>query len=43
MSAYRAQARLDAPLEDVWALVGNPATYPRSTAGSSTVATSCGS
>ena len=28
MSAYRAQAHLDAPLEDVWALVGNPATYP---------------
>jgi Polyketide cyclase / dehydrase and lipid transport len=29
MSAYRAQAHLDAPLEDVWALVGNPATYPQ--------------
>ena len=28
MSAYRAQAHLDAPLEDVWGLVGNPATYP---------------
>lgn len=28
MSAYRAQAHLDAPLEDVWELVGNPATYP---------------
>jgi hypothetical protein len=28
MSAYRAQAHFDAPLEDVWALVGNPATYP---------------
>ena len=28
MSAYRAQAHLDAPLEDVWALVGNPSTYP---------------
>ena len=28
MSVYRAQAHLDAPLEDVWALVGNPATYP---------------
>jgi uncharacterized protein YndB with AHSA1/START domain len=29
MSAYRAQAHLDAPVEDVWALVGNPATYPQ--------------
>src|SRR5919106_1368492 len=28
MSAYRAQAHVDASLEDVWALVGNPATYP---------------
>ena len=28
MSAYRAQAHIDAPLEEVWALVGNPATYP---------------
>jgi uncharacterized protein YndB with AHSA1/START domain len=28
MSAYRAQAHFDAPLEDVWALVGNPASYP---------------
>jgi uncharacterized protein YndB with AHSA1/START domain len=28
MSAYRAQAHFDASLEDVWALVGNPATYP---------------
>ena len=28
MSAYRTQAHIDAPLEDVWALVGNPATYP---------------
>jgi hypothetical protein len=28
MSAYRAQAHFDAPLEDVWTLVGNPATYP---------------
>ena len=28
MSLYRAQAHLEAPLEDVWALVGNPATYP---------------
>lgn len=28
MSAYRAQAHLDAPLDEVWALVGNPATYP---------------
>jgi hypothetical protein len=29
MSAYRAQAHLDAPVEAVWALVGNPATYPQ--------------
>jgi hypothetical protein len=28
MSAYRAQTHIDAPLEDVWALVGNPSTYP---------------
>ena len=28
MSAYRAQAHLDAPVEEVWALIGNPATYP---------------
>ena len=28
MAVYRAQAHLDAPLDDVWALVGNPATYP---------------
>ena len=28
MSTYRAQAHLDAPLQEVWALVGNPATYP---------------
>ena len=28
MSAYRTQAYIDAPLADVWALVGNPATYP---------------
>ena len=28
MSAYRTQAHIDAPLEDVWALAGNPATYP---------------
>ena len=28
MTAYRAQAHLDASLDDVWALVGNPATYP---------------
>ena len=28
MSAYRAQAHLDAPVEAVWALVGDPATYP---------------
>ena len=29
MSTYRAQAHLDAPLDEVWALVGNPATYPQ--------------
>ena len=28
MSAYRSQTYLDAPLSDVWALVGNPAIYP---------------
>jgi uncharacterized protein YndB with AHSA1/START domain len=28
MSVYRAQAHLDAPLDEVWALVGNPASYP---------------
>ena len=28
MSAYRAQAHLAAPLQEVWALVGDPATYP---------------
>jgi Polyketide cyclase / dehydrase and lipid transport len=28
VTAYRAQAHLDASLDDVWALVGNPATYP---------------
>jgi hypothetical protein len=28
VSDYRAQALLDAPLDEVWALVGNPATYP---------------
>jgi hypothetical protein len=28
MSVYRAQAHLDAPLEEVWTLVGNPTTYP---------------
>jgi len=29
MSDYRVQAHLDAPLDEVWALVGNPATYPK--------------
>ena len=29
MSEYRAQAHFDAPLAEVWALVGNPATYPQ--------------
>jgi uncharacterized protein YndB with AHSA1/START domain len=29
VSEYRAQAHLDAPLDEVWALVGNPATYPQ--------------
>ena len=28
MTSYRAQAYVDAPLEEVWALVGNPAAYP---------------
>ena len=28
MTTYRAQAHIDAPLEEVWALVGNPGTYP---------------
>ena len=28
MSVYRTQAHLDAPLDDVWAPVGNLATYP---------------
>jgi hypothetical protein len=28
VAVYRAQAHFDAPLDDVWALVGNPATYP---------------
>ena len=28
MSTYRAQVQIDAPLDEVWALVGNPATYP---------------
>ena len=28
MSTYRAQVHIDAPLDEVWALVGNPATYP---------------
>ena len=28
MSIYRTQAHIDAPLDEVWALVGNPATYP---------------
>jgi uncharacterized protein YndB with AHSA1/START domain len=29
VSTYRAQVHLDAPLDEVWALVGNPATYPQ--------------
>jgi uncharacterized protein YndB with AHSA1/START domain len=29
VSDYRAQAHVDAPLEEVWALVGDPATYPQ--------------
>ncbi len=29
MTEYRAQAQLDASLDEVWALVGNPATYPQ--------------
>jgi uncharacterized protein YndB with AHSA1/START domain len=28
VAVYRAQVHLDAPLDEVWALVGNPATYP---------------
>jgi Polyketide cyclase / dehydrase and lipid transport len=28
VSTYRAQVHIDAPLNEVWALVGNPATYP---------------
>jgi uncharacterized protein YndB with AHSA1/START domain len=28
VSTYRAQVHIDAPLDEVWALVGNPATYP---------------
>jgi Polyketide cyclase / dehydrase and lipid transport len=28
MSAYREQAHLDAPLEDVWGLVGSPTRHP---------------
>ena len=28
MSAYRQQAHLDAPIETVWELVGNPARHP---------------
>lgn len=28
MTVYRAQAHLDASLDQVWALVGDPATYP---------------
>jgi uncharacterized protein YndB with AHSA1/START domain len=29
VSTYRAQVQIDAPLDEVWALVGNPATYPQ--------------
>jgi len=29
VSQYHAQAHLDASLDEVWALVGNPATYPQ--------------
>jgi hypothetical protein len=29
ISDYRMQAHLDAPPDEVWALVGNPATYPQ--------------
>jgi uncharacterized protein YndB with AHSA1/START domain len=29
VTEYHAQAHLDAPLDEVWALVGNPATYPQ--------------
>jgi hypothetical protein len=28
VSTYRTQAHIDAPLDEVWGLVGNPATYP---------------
>lgn len=28
MSGYREQAHMDAPLEEVWSLVGTPARYP---------------
>jgi uncharacterized protein YndB with AHSA1/START domain len=28
VSTCRAQVHIDAPLDEVWALVGNPATYP---------------
>ena len=28
MAVYRTHGPLDAPLDEVWALVGNPATYP---------------
>jgi Polyketide cyclase / dehydrase and lipid transport len=28
MSAHRHQAQLDAPLQEVWALIGNPKRYP---------------
>jgi uncharacterized protein YndB with AHSA1/START domain len=33
VSTYRTQAHIDAPLDEVWALVGNPATYPKWWAG----------
>jgi uncharacterized protein YndB with AHSA1/START domain len=29
VSTYRAQVQIDAPLDEVWALVGNPSTYPQ--------------
>jgi uncharacterized protein YndB with AHSA1/START domain len=28
MSAYRQQAHLEAPLDEVWALIGSPRRYP---------------
>jgi uncharacterized protein YndB with AHSA1/START domain len=28
VTTYHAQVHIDAPLDEVWALVGNPATYP---------------